>query len=507
MKREDLFDAIGQADDEYIVEADTTAAKKRHPNWMRMGGIAACLCLVGLGVYALPNLLSTSGSSSQSTADSMMASTSNSIAANDAAIPLAEAVYPQLPTQPLESDYPDTDEGLEEFLEAYMEYRDATKEQAANYTLSDSDMTLDSAILSFVQQTVPLVMAGDGSENRVYSPTNLYYALGMMAETVTGQAQSDLLTLLGLEEDSLSQALTAMWNQLHQDDGISKTVLSNSLWIDSSVADSVNRSLLEQLAADAYTSSYQVDMGTEEANEAISQWIDQQTGGLLTEQLSQMATDPNTVLDLVSTLYFYDQWIDEFHAENNTTGTFTCGDGTTVDAEFMNQTQLRGFLRSDTYNASSLSLKGSDYITFVLPNEGTSPEELLQDPDFLNDLLTSEDTSYGEVIWSIPKFDISDSLDLTEALESLNLTSLFDGTADFSPLGEGLFLGGVSQTARVMVDEKGVSAGSYTEIQYSGSMEPQDTCNMILDRPFLFVIYQYTSIGNFPLYVGIVNVP
>jgi serpin B len=298
-----------------------------------------------------------------------------------------------------------------------------------------------------------------------------------------------------------------MWNQLHQDDGISKTVLSNSLWIDSSVADSVNRSLLEQLAADAYASSYQVDMGTEEANEAISQWIDQQTGGLLTEQLSQMATDPNTVLDLVSTLYFYDQWIDEFHAENNTTGTFTCGDGTTVDAEFMNQTQLRGFLRSDTYNASSLSLKGSDYITFVLPNEGTTPEELLQDPDFLNDLLTSEDTSYGEVIWSIPKFDISDSLDLTEALESLNLTSLFDGTADFSPLGEGLFLGGVSQTARVMVDEKGVSAGSYTEIQYSGSMEPQDTCNMILDRPFLFVIYQYTSIGNFPLYVGIVNVP
>ena len=106
----------------------------------------------------------------------------------------------------------------------------------------------------------------------------------------------------------------------------------------------------------------------------------------------------------------------------------------------------------------------------------------------------------------MPKFDVKSSTELNEVLQALGVTEAFDMTkADFTPLtANGAFLSSSMQAARVKIDEEGVEAAAYTELVCADSamMEVPPTVEMDLDRPFLFVIFDYNDI---PLFVGTVN--
>ena len=50
MKKEDIFEALNDIDDEYIEQAEKKSAKK---TWVKWASLAACLCLVVAGVFAV----------------------------------------------------------------------------------------------------------------------------------------------------------------------------------------------------------------------------------------------------------------------------------------------------------------------------------------------------------------------------------------------------------------------------------------------------------------------
>lgn len=50
MKKEDMFEAVNGIDDEYIEKSE---AKPKNKSWVKLGGIAACLCLVIIGAFAI----------------------------------------------------------------------------------------------------------------------------------------------------------------------------------------------------------------------------------------------------------------------------------------------------------------------------------------------------------------------------------------------------------------------------------------------------------------------
>lgn len=57
MKKEQLYEAIGGINDEYIIDAHMTAKKSR-PIWLKWGAMVACLCLIVVGVFSIyPNFL------------------------------------------------------------------------------------------------------------------------------------------------------------------------------------------------------------------------------------------------------------------------------------------------------------------------------------------------------------------------------------------------------------------------------------------------------------------
>jgi len=69
----------------------------------------------------------------------------------------------------------------------------------------------------------------------------------------------------------------------------------------------------------------------------------------------------------------------------------------------------------------------------------------------------------------------------------------------------------VVQKAVIKVDEKGTTAAAVTVVVVAGNAsvpQPQPKFEMVCDRPFMFVLYDYTyDGGNQVLFTGVVNKP
>ena len=409
-----------------------------------------------------------------------------------------EAAFPAYPSEPRYEDYfNDNGEGD---WDAYMAAED--EYMAAMQKLGKGRLDQESAapVLAFADRTAGAIFAD--SENRVYSPVSLYAALAMLTEVTGGDTKQQVMELLDAgDTETLRQQIKDLWIGVYTDDDQSVCRLANGAFLRENA--DVNQETVNTLADWHFASTYRVPMGTEEADKAIAGWLNQNTGGLLSQETGDIRTDGNDLLRLYNTIYYKSGWQDAFRSSATTRDTFTAADGAAQKTDFMHRTESGSYQKGDGYTAAPRSLNYGRMV-FVLPDEGVMPESLLQRDGFLAGL--TGDYNAAELVWSVPKFDVKSSTELKEVLQSLGVTEAFDMTkADFTPLTEnGAFLSSAMQAARVKIDEEGVEAAAYTELvtRDTAMMEVPPTVEMDLDRPFLFVIFDY---NNIPLFVGTVN--
>ena len=408
-----------------------------------------------------------------------------------------ETVYPAYPKEPRFEDYFDENgEGdWEAYDAAYTEYREALQK------LGKFDAAPDGgAVLAFANRTLGRIFAD--SENRVYSPISLYAALSMLTEMTDGETKMQVMALLGAaDSETLRQTVRDLWMSVYLDDGRSVCRLANGAFLRENA--DVKQEAVDALADWYYASSYRVPMGTEEADKAIAGWLNQNTGGLLSQETREIQTEVDNLLRLYNTIYYKSSWQDAFESSRTREDVFTAANGAEQKTEFMHRTESGSYRKGEGYTAAPRSLNYGRMV-FVLPDEGVTPESLLQRDGFLAGL--TGDYNAAELVWSVPKFDVKSSTELNGVLQALGVTDAFDmAEADFTPLTDnGAFLSSAMQAARVKIDEEGVEAAAYTEIVCADSamMEVPPTVEMDLDRPFLFVIFDY---NNVPLFVGTVN--
>ena len=361
------------------------------------------------------------------------------------------------------------------------------------------DDALRDSIGHFSARASSLALGGS-EDNALFSPISLWFALALCAESAVGDTQTALTDALGLT-GSPSQNAKAVYNNLYKDNKIGKLKLSTSLWVNEDFP--VKQDFLDLAAESFYAHSYLCDFSDAATGKAMGDWLDEATGGLLGGQA--LPTDPTTLMTLFSAIHYSDQWIDEFQKSKNTTGDFHNADGTVSQAEYMHRTYgSHGWNCGEGWLSTSLGLKNGGSMILILPDEGVTPGELLSDPETLAAILSGEaEGGWGEVVIQLPRFEVSDSLDLKPVLEGLGADIVFDYTqADFSNLSEAaLGLSSVRQEATLSVDEKGVTAAAYTEILYAGAAPPDGRAELILDRPFLFAVVT----NGVPLFVGAVN--
>ena len=359
------------------------------------------------------------------------------------------------------------------------------------------------------------LLSGTEGENAACSPVNIYLALAMLAETTDGSSRQQILDLLGAGsiKDLRTQA-GQVWEAHYNNDGYTTSILANSLWLKDGYA--YNQKTADLLADKYYASVFQADLGSRKADLALQGWINEQTGGLLKEQTEGIKLQPLSVLALVSTLYYQVQWQQQnlFREKNNTEAIFHSTGGDTTET-FMNQTLWYStYYWGDHFGAVPLSLEDDSRMWLILPDEGTTPEELLSSGEAMaflqQDLRKYKNKATPEINLSIPKFDICSDMELSNQLKELGITDAFDqNIADFSPIfpqQDPIYVSEVKHAARVAIDEEGVTAASYTLIAAAAGGTPvhEDEIDFVLDRPFLFII---ESADGLPLFAGVVNQP
>ena len=417
---------------------------------------------------------------------------------------LAAPPVPASVPYPKEEDY--TKNGSIDYS-AYDEACDAW--QAARQARLQT--TVDAGdVAHWLTSSIPVLLQGAGSENRVCSPLNVYIALAMLAAVTDGQTQGQILDALGADSLEQLQARTALlWQENSWDDGLVTSLLANSIWLQDGYE--YQEDTLKKLGEDFYASAFSGEMGSESYNKELQDWINDNTGGLLAEQAGGVQLRPETVLALVSTLYYSAQWTDPFYESWNTEETFHAPSGDET-AEFMHSSRSGTVYYGDGFLATGLPLRSSGSMWLLKPDEGVTPEALLQREEAVNFLLANgnwSQTQQAEIDLSVPKFDASSDLDLLDALASLGMTDVqTEGLADFTPLTTAneypLFLSKAQHAARVKIDEDGCEAAAFTilAIAESAMMAPETVVEFTLDEPFVFAI---TGADGLPLFVGIVN--
>lgn len=406
---------------------------------------------------------------------------------------LAEPVYPEM------APYPSPDG---EGFEAWRESQRLQYSQSAGY--ADS-------FQSFFHAGIPAILGGTPGENAVCSPLNIAMALSMLAEITDGNSRQQILDLLQTSEIAdVRKAAGFIWNAHYCADGATSSLLANSVWLDAN--QTCNADTIQTLADLYYASVYQGRLGSPEMNKALQDWLNKQTDGLLKEQVQGVQMSPETVLALASTILYRAKWSLEFSRENNTQAPFLTPDGE-QDATYMNTTLIYGpYFWGEDFSAAYLDLEDGSRMWLVLPDEGLTPGELLANGYALNLILGSfadyENQARIRVNLSVPKFDVVSDMNLKASLMNLGITDVFSpDQADFSTVlpDSAAYLDQVQHAARVAIDEEGVTAAAYTVMMMAGAARPpQDEVDLILNRPFLFVI---TSRDNLPLFAGIVNQP
>ncbi len=510
MKREKLQDAVGMVGDDLIAEA-SNYKKKRKLRWIPAVAILLCISVL-MGVVALrPN--------NEKLTDTVKeeAAPENTDDAEDVNIEhsTADKVYYNLDYCLNRAVYParvqnyslNTDSNDQDAYDTWWEDRNAFR---APYDSDTPDLS------KFITYSTKAFLS-DAKDNAIYSPVNVYMALAMLAETSDGESRAQILNALGSDSiEALRTVANSIWNALYTDDGTAKTVLANSLWLREE--GEYKSEPIDILAKNYYASTFEGKMGSKEYDEVLRGWLNEQTDGMLSDQVKGIGMPEDTVLALASTILFNAKWADEFNPELNTNEVFN-GTAGKVTTEFMHETRNGTVSVGDNFMAYKKYFTEHGHMTFILPKEGMTPQELIATDEFaefvlcggrdgsvsdLTDKPCWESVRHAMVSFSMPKFDVSSQLDLTKDLGKLGITDITNEIkANMSPITDaGAYLDSMVHGARVTVDEKGCKAAAFTMMLCGATSAPLDKIEFTLDRPFVFVINGYDGL---PLFIGTVN--
>lgn len=293
----------------------------------------------------------------------------------------------------------------------------------------------------FFAVLVPELLTADSSGNQVCSPVGAYVELAALTEISGKDSRERLLELLGSENvEKLQEQASAIWNGFYCDDGVSLSLIETDL-----------------------------EAGRKAA-------------------LSQK-------------VLFQGSWVRYFQEEDSYTGSFHGASGD-IQCEYMYVKKPRACYYGQNFAAvnhdCAAAQRHGNIVWFILPDEGTSPYEVLKSEEFykligMDNLLKWENQEYLECCLSVPEFKVEYEVNLQKALEELNIT--VNGT-----IGQNMAL--TFDGNGVYSDETGPSdLELYWGLYGTGDIEAME---LVFDRPFIFVM---TGPENLPLYVGVVNQP
>ncbi len=364
-------------------------------------------------------------------------------------------------------------------------------------------------------------VAADESGNLFFSPLSIHAALSMTYAGARGETAAQMGQVLafeyapdeGIEHAAYHQLLTAL-NDVPTtafdtvEDGerttverpVFELVVANRLWGQQGF--SWNPGYIRLTEREYLAGLEEVNFRTdaEGARNTINGWIEETTRERIKNLIPSGALDAMTRLVLTNAIYFKANWQDVFEERATKPEPFHLADGSTTDVPMMHQTERFGYSETENWQALAMPYEQNALsMLVILPadREGAmdATERQLASGELLEALESMQRPKVQ--VW-LPKFSITQELDLGATLQAMGMPLAFSDQADFggmTPEAE-LMISKALHKAFVEVDEKGTEAAAATAVVMSltsAPVEPEKPKVFRADRPFIFLIRHNAS--------------
>lgn len=351
---------------------------------------------------------------------------------------------------------------------------------------------------------------GDPTDNTVISETSLNMALSLLLEGSQDNSKSyDALikylnssnypdTLLGIRDRNNALISRYMFNE-----NTSTLNIANSAWFNNGVNPTYN---YQNIISSYYNGRIQsLDFLDVESTKTINNWCSDTTNGSIPSIITPEVLAQNDGV-LINAVYFLNDWETAFNEEDCKKTTFTNIDGSTSTINMMYETSDAAYYESNWCEAFMKPYANSSFVFVgVLPKTdiGFAVSEL-----DLDDMLSNP--VYGcELTIGIPQFKIEDENHLFNALNANGLESAFrTRNEDYVNClcDVPVSVTDVIQKTYVDINPKGTEASASTAITFAKNTAIETdhkTHSIILDRPFVFMIYDTET--HECLFIGKIN--
>ncbi|XP_029475644.1 heparin cofactor 2 [Rhinatrema bivittatum] len=214
------------------------------------------------------------------------------------------------------------------------------------------------------------------------------------------------------------------------------------------------------------------------------------TKGLIKDALVHV--NPDLLMLILNCIYFKGTWENKFPVEKTQNLNFRLNEKETVKVPMM-KTKGNFLVAADPEldcDVLQLPYVGNVSMLIVLPHKLSGMKQLEKQ-------LTSQVVNKWQSIMTnrtrevfLPRFNMKKSYDLTQVLSSMGIKGLFT-TGNFSGISdEAINIGLFKHQGTITVNEEGTEAAAVTVV---GFMPLSTQTRFIVDRPFLFVIFEHRT--------------
>lgn len=320
-------------------------------------------------------------------------------------------------------------------------------------------------------------------ENLVFSPYCMSTLFSILLEGARGETATEIMKVFHLNEDyEINRELLTMYmDELEEINSV------NGLWMHENFP--FNPEYVEIMRNAYQAETENVDFSEPEpVRVEVNKWIEERTNGKIEELFPENSFSSMTRLVAANTLYFNDDWANQFEVYDTRSKEFHLSPNETIKVDTMTMNDYFNYTEKETVQVLEMPYENSGFsMIMLLPVNHTLQElESSLTPDLLGEYIGAlTDTSLKIYI---PKFEYKIKYDLGKILPEMGMPLAFED-ANFTGISEwgDLFLSEAYHETYIRVDEKGTEAAAATGgiVAQIGGMGGRE---FRADHPFMYLI-------------------
>ena len=360
----------------------------------------------------------------------------------------------------------------------------ALKANLQKRVAQDNDFSFE-----LLRQTI----ASSKDDNVTVSPLSVSMALGMTLNGARGETKSQMETALylsGLSTDEINEYYKTLITELPTIDPLTKLSIANSIWYRDNFAVKADFLKTNVDYFNAYVKA--LDFNKDWAKDSINNWVNKNTKGLIPSIVDQINSD--AVMYLVNAVYFKGVWRLKFDKNLTQEGNFKNAKGVNQKVNFMKQENSFGYYADQNAEYVDLEYGNKAFsMTFILPNEGKSTSDILQNLNAKNFATITDNIRNKALILYLPRFKTESKFELNAPLKAMGMPLAFTDMADFGNIADArLLISKVMHKTYLALDEEGTEAAAVTSVEIGVTSIPIIP-EVRFDKPFVFVLREKST--------------